>query len=74
MTTVIILIIAFQNSGEFSEGHSEYNTRFRTTPKMSLKSHVIVYDKLTRDLVPQTKSPKNNPRFALKIVDGCIPV
>ena len=27
MTTVVILVIAFQNSGEFSEGHGEYNKR-----------------------------------------------
>ena len=42
MTTVIILVVSFQKSGEHSEG--EYNRRSRTTPRMSVKSHVIVYN------------------------------
>ena len=38
MTTVVILVIAFQNKGAFSEGHSEYNKRFSNVTQKSCDS------------------------------------
>ena len=41
MTTVFILVVSLQNSSEHSEGG--YNRLSRTTSRMSVKSHVILW-------------------------------